>query len=87
MVLIGNMRAAASIDLMPLIMDQQRLVGTRATSLSAWNLALRTVERSGFGATLGDEVDLDGAIDRFEALASGTAGAFTILPNATGPAR
>jgi threonine dehydrogenase-like Zn-dependent dehydrogenase len=80
-VLIGNMRAAGALDLMPLIMDQQRIVGSRATSIAAWTRSLRTIEGSGFESILGDEVRLEEAVARFEAAADGSGDAFTILPN------
>lgn len=81
MVLIGNLRDRVSADLMPLIMDQQRLVGSRSYSLDVWDLAVRTIGDSGFEATLGDEVGLDGAIERFEVAAAGAGRPFTIVPS------
>lgn len=83
MVLIGNLRDTVTADLMPLIMDQQRLIGTRSYSLAAWSLAVRTIGHSGYARTLGDEVPLDAAIDRFEVAASGVGRPFTVMPNAT----
>lgn len=83
MVLIGNLRDRVSADLMPLIMDQQRLVGSRSYSLDIWALAVRTIAASGFVATLGDEVGLDQAIERFEVAATGAGRPFTIVPSST----
>jgi D-arabinose 1-dehydrogenase-like Zn-dependent alcohol dehydrogenase len=83
MVLIGNLRDRVSADLMPLIMDQQRLIGSRSYSLDVWDLAVRTIGESGFEATLGDEVGLDGALERFEAAAAGHGRPFTIVPSRT----
>jgi threonine dehydrogenase-like Zn-dependent dehydrogenase len=80
MVLIGNLRERVSADLMPLIMDQQRLVGSRSFSLAIWDLAVRTITASGYERTLGDEVGLDEAIARFEAAAAGQGRPFTIVP-------
>jgi threonine dehydrogenase-like Zn-dependent dehydrogenase len=80
MVLIGNLRDRVDADLMPLIMDQQRLVGSRSYSMAVWDLAVRTIEASGFEETLGEEVGLDEAIDRFEQAAAGTGRPFTIVP-------
>jgi threonine dehydrogenase-like Zn-dependent dehydrogenase len=79
-VLIGNLRDRVDADLMPLIMDQQRLVGSRSYSLDIWDLAVGTIGASGFEATLGDEVGLDEAIERFEAAAAGAGRPFTIVP-------
>lgn len=83
MVLIGNLRDRVSADLMPLIMDQQRLIGSRSCSLDIWDLAVRTIGPSGFEATLGDEVGLGEAIPRFEAAAAGKGRPFTIVPSAS----
>jgi threonine dehydrogenase-like Zn-dependent dehydrogenase len=80
MVLIGNLRDRVDADLMPLIMDQQRLVGSRSNSLAVWDVAVRTIVRSGFEQTLGDEVGLDEAIERFELAAAGQGRPFTIVP-------
>jgi threonine dehydrogenase-like Zn-dependent dehydrogenase len=80
-VLIGNLKDVFSGDLMPHIMDEQRLVGSRTYSTASWAIAARTIEQSGFERTLGDEVALDQAIDRFEAAARGEGRPFTILPN------
>lgn len=82
-VLIGNLRERVSADLMPLIMDQQRLLGSRSYSLDIWDLAVRTIGGSGYEQTLGDKVGLDDAIARFEAAAAGTGRPFTIVPNGT----
>jgi threonine dehydrogenase-like Zn-dependent dehydrogenase len=84
-VLIGNLRDLFHGDLMPHIMDEQRLLGSRTYSMASWAIAARTIERSGFERTLGDEVGLDEAIERFEMAARGEGRPFTILPN--GPAR
>lgn len=81
MVLIGNLRDRVDADLMPLIMDQQRLVGSRSYSLAIWDRAVRTIARSGYQQTLGDEVGLDEAIDRFEAAAAGQGRPFTVIPS------
>jgi hypothetical protein len=81
MVLIGNLRDRVEADLMPLIMDQQRLLGTRSYSLPAWETARRTIARSGYERTLGDEVGLDDAMRRFTEAAAGGGRAFTIVPN------
>jgi len=78
MVLIGNMSSAEPLDLLPLIMDQQRLIGTRSYSLAAWHTALRTAVRSGFAGTLGDEVDIADAPARFERAAEGVGGPFSV---------
>jgi len=83
MVLIGNQRERVSADLMPLIMDQQRLIGSRSYSLDIWDLAVRTIGDSGFEATLGDEVGLEEALARFEAAAAGHGRPFTIMPSAS----
>jgi threonine dehydrogenase-like Zn-dependent dehydrogenase len=80
-VLIGNLKDVFSGDLMPHIMDEQRLVGSRTYSMASWAIAARTIEASGFERTLGEEVGLDDAIDRFEAAARGEGRPFTILPN------
>lgn len=82
MVLIGNMRTASELDLMPLIMDEQRLLGSRSKSLASWDLALRTIEQTRFVETLGQDARLDDALPLFEAAAKGEGGPFTILPNA-----
>jgi threonine dehydrogenase-like Zn-dependent dehydrogenase len=81
MVLVGNPREDVHADLLSLVMDQQRLAGARSYSLAAWNLALRTIEPSGFAATLGAEVPMAGALVRFEDAVAGRGGPFTILPN------
>jgi threonine dehydrogenase-like Zn-dependent dehydrogenase len=81
-VLIGNLRDRVEADLMPLVMDQQRLIGSRSYSLAVWRMALETVERTPFPRTLGDVVSLDGALAAFEAAATGTGRPFTIVPNA-----
>jgi threonine dehydrogenase-like Zn-dependent dehydrogenase len=86
MILIGNLRANVDADLMPLIMDQQRLVGTRSYSLEAWSIALRTVQASGFAGTLGDVVGLDEAIDRFELAVASVERPFAIVPDRAGSA-
>jgi threonine dehydrogenase-like Zn-dependent dehydrogenase len=78
MVLIGNMSSAEPLDLLPLIMDQQRLIGTRSYSLAAWHTALRTAVRSGFAATLGEEVDIADAPARFAQAAEGIGGPFAV---------
>jgi threonine dehydrogenase-like Zn-dependent dehydrogenase len=80
MVLIGNLRDRVDADLMPLIMDQQRLVGSRSYSLSIWDRAVRTIGRSGYERTLGDEVGLHEAIARFEAASAGKGRPFTVVP-------
>jgi (R,R)-butanediol dehydrogenase/meso-butanediol dehydrogenase/diacetyl reductase len=80
MVLIGNLRDRVDADLMPMIMDQQRLVGSRSFSLAIWDLAVRTIGASGYERTLGDEVGLDAAIDRFGRAAAGDGRPFTIVP-------
>ena len=81
MVLIGNLRDRVDADLMPLIMDQQRLIGSRSYSMAIWDLAVRTIAASGFERTLGDEVGLEEALERFERAAAGDGRPFTILPN------
>lgn len=80
MVLIGNMRTASELDLMPLIMDSQRLIGSRSKSLAAWSVAIHTIEASGYEATLPPTVPFDAALTHFEETSSGRAGPFTILP-------
>lgn len=80
-VLIGNLRDRVSADLMPLIMDQQRLLGSRSYSPAIWDLALRTIGDTAMARMLGDEVGLDGAIERFEAAAAGSGRPFTIVPS------
>lgn len=82
-VLIGNLRDRVGADLMPLIMDEQRLLGSRSYSLPDWSVAVRTIEASGYERTLGDEIGLDEAIARFELAAAGRGRPFTIVP---GPA-
>jgi threonine dehydrogenase-like Zn-dependent dehydrogenase len=84
MVLIGNLRARVDADLMPLIMDEQRLLGSRSYSLPAWDAAVRTIVASGYERTLGDEVPLEEGIARFELAASGAGRPFTIVPAAGG---
>lgn len=79
-VLLGNQREVASIDLMPVVMDQQRIIGSRSYSLAVWRRALETIERSGMDRTLGDEVGLEQAIERFDLAASGQGRAFTVVP-------
>lgn len=79
-VLIGNLPGPLHADLMPMIMDEQRLIGSRGYTLAAWRQALQTISGSGFERTLGDEVGLAGAIDSFEASAAGTGRPFTIIP-------
>lgn len=81
LVLIGNLKDRVDVDLMPLIMDQQVLIGSRSYSLEMWDVAVRTIGRSGYEATLGDEVSLGEAIERFDMAAAGDGRAFTILPN------
>jgi len=85
MVLIGNMRERIDVDLMPLIMDQQRLIGARSYSLEMWDVAVRTIGPSGFETTLGEEVSIDDAIERFEKAAAGKGSSFTIMPNGPEP--
>lgn len=80
-VLIGNLKDHFSGDLMHHIMDEQRLVGSRSYSMASWAIAARTIEASGFDRTLGDEVVLDEAIERFEAATRGEGRPFTIMPN------
>ena len=80
MVLIGNLRDRVDVDLMPLIMDQQRIVGSRSYSMAIWDRAVRTIARSGYEQTLGDEVGLDEAVEHFEAAAAGRGRPFTIHP-------
>ena len=80
-VLIGNLKDHFSGDLMPHIMDEQRLVGSRTYGMASWAIAARTIESSGFDRTLGDEVGLDEAIDRFEAATRGEGRPFTIMPS------
>jgi threonine dehydrogenase-like Zn-dependent dehydrogenase len=82
MVLVGNMGTPSTLDLMPLIMDEQRLLGSRAKSLASWRLALETIGRTAFARTLGRDVELSRALPEFEAAASGQAGPFTIVPDA-----
>lgn len=79
-ILIGNQRHRTDADLMPLIMDQQSLLGSRSYSLSSWDIAVRTIGRSGYARTLGEEVSLDESLERFEMAARGGGGAFTIMP-------
>lgn len=79
-VLIGNQRGRLDADLMPMIMDEQRLLGSRSYSLAAWETAVRTIVASGYERTLGDEVPLEEAIGRFEIAASGAGRPFTVVP-------
>jgi threonine dehydrogenase-like Zn-dependent dehydrogenase len=81
-VLIGNMRASSDVDLMPLIMDEQRLLGSRSKSLESWDLALATIGSTAFARTLGPDVELSSSLAHFEAAATGTGGPFTIVPDA-----
>ncbi len=81
MVLIGNLKDHVQADLMSLVMDQQRLVGSRSYSLPIWRMALQTVTKTSFPKTLGEMVTFDEAIAAFEAAAAGTGRPFTILPN------
>jgi (R,R)-butanediol dehydrogenase/meso-butanediol dehydrogenase/diacetyl reductase len=79
--LVGNLKDRVDADLMPVMMDQQKILGSRSYSLAVYDLAVRTIAGSGYERTLGETVLLDEAIDRFEAAASGAGRAFSILPN------
>ena len=81
MVLVGNVRRTVEVDLLPLIMDEQRLLGSRSYSNASWDIAVRTLGRSGFQASLGDEVGLDEALERFALAAAGRGRPFTIVPS------
>ena len=79
-VLLGNQRDLARLDLMPIVMDQQQVLGSRSYSLAVWRRALATIQLSGMDGTLGDEVGLEEAVERFELAASGQGRAFTVVP-------
>lgn len=79
-VLVGNLPARQDVDLMPLVMDEQRVLGCRSYSAAAWDQAVRTVAVSGFERTLGDVVALDDAVDRFETAARGDGRPFAVVP-------
>jgi threonine dehydrogenase-like Zn-dependent dehydrogenase len=79
-VLLGNQRETAQIDLMPIVMDQQRIVGSRSYSMTVWRQALATIERSGMDRLLGDDVGFEEAIVRFEEAADGHGRPFTVVP-------
>lgn len=84
MVLVGNLAQPVEADLMPLVMDQQQLIGSRSYTLEIWDQAARTIVDSGFEATLGDEVPLKESIEKFERAArEGLDRPFTIMPNPT----
>ena len=81
-VLVGNLRDRLAADLMPLVMDEQRILGSRSYALGDWEVALRTIGPSGYERTLGDEVGLGAALARFELAARGEGRPFTIVPGA-----
>jgi threonine dehydrogenase-like Zn-dependent dehydrogenase len=82
-VLVGNARHPIEVDLLPVTMDEQRLLGSRSYSNASWETAVRTLARSGYAAALGDEVGLDEALGRFALAAQGRGRHFTVIPERT----
>lgn len=79
-VLVANIADPFEVDLMPLIMAQQRLVGSRSYSMAAWDQALDLIGTTRFEETLGDRVPIAEAISRFEARLAGHSTPFSIAP-------